>query len=185
MPTEADIFDKTLRMTVGLYTEPCPCTTGEHPHPGKCYVCNGEGTIWGDPGPQAPPEAWRSVRIPCPRPDCDDGVCQWCKGTLKNIPDEYSAVVVSGMAFGWTQVMNVARSAEKFSLFNVQWDLWTAWLAKHLRTAGPPTEEEMAKLAEAVTDMIEEPTPDKAPIQLIGGELSPDEMRELGLTEDD
>jgi hypothetical protein len=188
MPTEAEIFAKIHRSAVRLHTRPCTCTTGEYKwEPGKCFVCDGEGTVrdlerifHASAGGL---EVEDEPRKTCGR--CEgSGLCDWCGGALEVVPDADSYPVIATVLVSWIQSMSITRAQEDFPRFSVQWDLLEAWLAHQQREAAPITEDQAKKVLEAMAPEIGPAPPSSSVAVLSGGALTDAELRELGVLED-
>ncbi len=189
MPTEREIFAHLVRAVIKLNTTPCVCSTGQYPAwvPGKCYVCDGVGDVRDVERVFRAGTAGTEVEND-PRKRCHEcegaGLCIHCKGALESVPDEYSPLVMGGVLVSAFQGMSLLRGEERWGAFNEHWDIVTGWITRGMKLH-PPDADELKRQLET---MFGEPIQEIRPVTLAGGAnsaLTEDELRELGVLEDD
>ena len=176
----------------------------------KCDLCEGAGWtghtgpdfVVGPDGETMEMADRRTPKSPCPicqgsgacRACEGEGLCPNCDGEGKFVPHEFSDEVLSAVLATVVVQVAHARSVERFDTMNRLIDLSSAWVLngnqKFIDNATPEQKEKYAKtLAEGVESAFREevglPPLVDAPKEPGNSALTKDELRELGVLEND
>ena len=174
-----------------MFTKPCGCVEELD---GKCYACKGDGEapvsrirreLLGDEVVRrfvAGREGITAIEK-CPR--CNgDGLCPACKGSKKDVPGEYDDVIVSAVLSAVLPMLSLLRAADDWASFHELLDVSDAWARRGQELTLPGPEELQEQLA-AIFGVPDPPPPSDTPPRPGVGEYTEEELRGLGVLDED